>query len=126
MQEWPEVNDSLKNESEQIINSTIAFVNSLMMNWYCRPELEKFKDFVFYEDTSKQIIYDFYLEGGGNAYSSSKFDGRKLLKIKKKAKKISNNIKDFYEIDRLYVKMIEESDPLKKFFIWIFLYRNNH
>jgi hypothetical protein len=115
IQGWPEVNDSFRKDSEQVLNSTVAFVNSLIMNWYCHPELDKFKDFIFYEDSSKQIIYDFYMELHGRAYISRKFDGRKLLKIKNKAKKKSKSIKDFYEIDRLYVKMIEENDPLKKF-----------
>ena len=84
---WPEVNDSFRKDSEQAINSTVAFVNSLIMNWYCHPELDQFKDFIFYEDSSKQIIYDFYPEIHARAYTASKLDGRKLLKIK-------NNIVD--------------------------------
>lgn len=120
IQGWPEVRDSFRKDSEQVINVTVAFVNSLIMNWYCHPELDKVIDFIFYEDSSKQIIYDIYMELCGSVYAPSNFDGRKLLKIKNKAKKKSKNIKDFHGIDGLYVKMIEENDPLKKFLFGFF------
>ncbi len=120
LHEWPETYNSFRKDSEQVINATVAFVSSLIMNWYCHPELDKFIDFIFYEDSSKQIVYDIYMELNGEAYMSSKFDGRKLLKIKNKANKKSKNIKGTNKIDRLYVKMIEENDPLKKFLFGFF------
>lgn len=115
IQGWPEISDQFKNESESVMNTIVAFTNAAIMNKYIHPSLEILNEFIYFKHNTNKIVFDFYLSGSAHAIQTKHYDGRKLRPIKKKAESISTNLKDLCKIDKLYVKMLEEKDPLKKF-----------